>query len=86
MQEGRGEEGPGRRRRTGSSKRVASESRGKPPTRPDGWGVRTHLNKDESCAFVYDYKAAHKIAAGSVRSGDTLQGGRVTGQQQQDAE
>lgn len=69
MQEGRGEEGLGRRRRTGSSKWAASESRGKPPpTRPDGWGVRTHLNKDESRAFVYDYKAAHKIAAGSVRS------------------
>jgi hypothetical protein len=64
-----GEGGQERRRRTRPSKRVASEQRVKlSPTRPDGWGVRTHPGGDESHAFVYDYKAAHKIAAGSVKS------------------
>ncbi|KAK0629986.1 hypothetical protein B0T17DRAFT_491294 [Bombardia bombarda] len=63
-----GEEDPsderqGRRRRTGPNKRVASEQRVKPPpTKPDGAGVRTRLGGDESLAFVYDYKAAHKVA------------------------
>ncbi|KAH7116363.1 hypothetical protein EDB81DRAFT_701959 [Dactylonectria macrodidyma] len=52
-----------RRRRTGPNKRVASEQRVKPPpTKPDGAGVRTRLGGDESLAFVYDYKAAHKVA------------------------
>ncbi|KAJ2897772.1 hypothetical protein MKZ38_004395 [Zalerion maritima] len=63
-----GEEDPsderqGRRRRTGPNKRVAFEQRVKPPqTKPDGAGVRTRLGGDESLAFVYDYKAAHKVA------------------------
>jgi len=58
-----------RRRRTGPSKRVASEKRFKrPSTNPDGWGVRTYPGGDESPAFVFDYKAAHKIAAGAVKS------------------
>ncbi|KAL6410029.1 hypothetical protein AUP68_06438 [Ilyonectria robusta] len=63
-----GEEDPSderqeRRRRTGPNKRVASEQRVKPPsTKPDGAGVRTRLGGDESLAFVYDYKAAHKVA------------------------
>ncbi|KAI8674491.1 hypothetical protein NCS57_00347000 [Fusarium keratoplasticum] len=53
-----------RRRRTGPNKRVASEQRVKPaPTKPDGAGVRTRLGGDESLAFVYDYKAAHKVAS-----------------------
>ncbi|KAH6869666.1 hypothetical protein B0T10DRAFT_280677 [Thelonectria olida] len=62
-----GEEDPSderqeRRRRTGPNKRVASEQRVKrPPTKPDGAGVRTRLGGDESLAFVYDYKAAHKV-------------------------
>ncbi|KAJ0126413.1 hypothetical protein HZ326_30480, partial [Fusarium oxysporum f. sp. albedinis] len=57
------EERPERRRRTGPNKRVASEQRVKPPpTKPDGAGVRTRLGGDESLAFVYDYKAAHKVA------------------------
>ncbi|RKK06834.1 hypothetical protein BFJ65_g18387 [Fusarium oxysporum f. sp. cepae] len=57
------EERPDRRRRTGPNKRVASEQRVKPPpTKPDGAGVRTRLGGDESLAFVYDYKAAHKVA------------------------
>ncbi|RSM01113.1 hypothetical protein CEP52_008754 [Fusarium oligoseptatum] len=52
-----------RRRWTGPNKRVASEQRVKPPpTKPDGTGIRTHLGGDESLAFVYDYKAAHKVA------------------------
>ncbi|KAM6527494.1 hypothetical protein FSOLCH5_003564 [Fusarium solani] len=52
-----------RRRRTGPNKRVASEQRVKPPpTKPDGAGVCTRLGGDESLAFVYDYKAAHKVA------------------------
>ncbi|KAG5749606.1 hypothetical protein H9Q70_007735 [Fusarium xylarioides] len=56
------EERPERRRRTGPNKRVASEQRVKPPpTKPDGAGVRTHLGGDESLAFAYDYKAAHKV-------------------------
>lgn len=68
-QEGRGEEGPERGRRARPSKRVASESRVRPPpTKPDGWGVRTHPNGEENHAFVYDYKAAHKVAAGSAKS------------------
>lgn len=67
-----GEGGQERWRRTGPRKRVASEQRVKltpklPPTRPDGWGVRTHPDGDESHAFVYDYKAARKIAAESVK-------------------
>ncbi|KAK2926743.1 hypothetical protein FoTM2_013613 [Fusarium oxysporum f. sp. vasinfectum] len=57
------EERPERRRRSGPNKRVASEQRVKPPpTKPDGAGVRTRLGGDESLAFVYDYKAAHKVA------------------------
>ncbi|EXM15009.1 hypothetical protein FOTG_16626 [Fusarium oxysporum f. sp. vasinfectum 25433] len=57
------EERPERRRRTGPNKRVASEQRVKPrATKPDGAGVRTRLGGDESLAFVYDYKAAHKVA------------------------
>jgi hypothetical protein len=60
LSEGRHE----RRRRTGPNKRVASEQRVKPaPTKPDGAGVRTRLGGDESLAFVYDYKAAHKVAS-----------------------
>ncbi|KAL6359116.1 hypothetical protein LRP88_09316 [Fusarium phalaenopsidis] len=52
-----------RRRWTGPNKRVASEQRVKPPpTKPDGAGVCTRLGGDESLAFVYDYKAAHKVA------------------------
>ncbi|KAK2926838.1 hypothetical protein FoTM2_013708 [Fusarium oxysporum f. sp. vasinfectum] len=57
------EERPERRRRTGPNKRVASKQRVRPPpTKPDGAGVRTRLGGDESLAFVYDYKAAHKVA------------------------
>ncbi|KAI8715201.1 hypothetical protein NCS52_01027300 [Fusarium sp. LHS14.1] len=53
-----------RRRRTGPNKRVASEQRVKAPsTKPDGAGIRTRLGGDESLAFVYDYKAAHKVAS-----------------------
>lgn len=52
-----------RRRRTGPNKRIASEQRVKlPTTKPDGGGVRTHLGGNESLAFIYDYKAAHKIS------------------------
>ncbi|RSL42069.1 hypothetical protein CEP54_015615 [Fusarium duplospermum] len=59
-----GEERAERRgRQTGPNKRVASEQRvRRPPTKPDGAGVRTHLSGEESIAFVYDYKAAHKVA------------------------
>ncbi|ROT38612.1 hypothetical protein SODALDRAFT_311485 [Sodiomyces alkalinus F11] len=57
-----------RRRRTGPNKRVASEQRVMPPPiKPDGWGVRTRLDESESVAFVYDYKAAHKIAIRYLR-------------------
>lgn len=48
---------------------MASEQRVKPPpTKPDGAGVRTRLGGDESLAFVYDYKAAHKIALEYLKS------------------
>jgi hypothetical protein len=33
---------------------------------PDGFGVRTDPDGEKSHAFVFDYKAAHKIAVGSV--------------------
>ncbi|KAI1856491.1 uncharacterized protein JN550_013790 [Neoarthrinium moseri] len=52
------------RRSTGPNKRTASELRRKPrTTNPDGAGLRTRPGGDESVAFVYDFKAAHKIAA-----------------------
>lgn len=58
-----------RRRRTGPSKQMATEQRVKPSfTKPDGWGVRTDPGGDERLAFVFDYKAAHKFPAGSVKS------------------
>ncbi|KAL5592597.1 hypothetical protein FOBRF1_013623 [Fusarium oxysporum] len=84
------EERPERRRRTGPNKRVASEQRVKPPpTKPDGAGVRTRLGGDESLAFVYDYKAAHKVAlvpeAGRCE-GDAVYGGNGADQQQQVSE
>ncbi|KAK9366884.1 hypothetical protein V1509DRAFT_209364 [Lipomyces kononenkoae] len=47
-----------RRRRSGRSKRVASEQT---PTYPDGLGLRKHPEGDENLAFVYEYKAAHKL-------------------------
>ncbi|KAH7377118.1 hypothetical protein B0T11DRAFT_273543 [Plectosphaerella cucumerina] len=57
------EESQERRRRTGPNKRVASEHRVKPPpTKPDGGGFVTRLNGEERLCFVYDYKAAHKVA------------------------
>ncbi|KAI1849285.1 hypothetical protein JX265_013671 [Neoarthrinium moseri] len=56
------------RRSTGPNKRTASELRRKPrTTNPDGAGLRTRPGGDESVAFVYDYKAAHKIAAKHVK-------------------
>ncbi|OAA74418.1 hypothetical protein LEL_07999 [Akanthomyces lecanii RCEF 1005] len=39
--------------------RVKTE-RGK--QQPDGGGIRTDMDGDESAAFMYDYKAAHKFA------------------------
>ncbi|KAK8013449.1 metalloprotease-like protein [Apiospora marii] len=55
------------RRGAGPNKRAASELRRKPrSTNPDGAGLRTRPGGDESLAFVYDYKAAHKIAADHV--------------------
>lgn len=61
-----------RRRRTRPNKRMASEQRVKqivkaPPINPDGWGVRINLEGDESHAFVFDYKVAHKISAELVK-------------------
>ncbi|KAJ6779701.1 hypothetical protein PWT90_07312 [Aphanocladium album] len=58
-----------RKRRTGPGKRTASQQRVKPPsTKPDGWGIRVSPNGDESHAFAFDYKAAHKISTELVRS------------------
>ncbi|CAH0055276.1 unnamed protein product [Clonostachys solani] len=57
-----------RRLQTGPNKRVASEQRVKPrPTNPDRFGLRTQLSGDKSMAFVYDYKAAHKVVAEHVK-------------------
>ena len=61
------EETQERRRRSGPSKRVASEQKVNPLGKPDGGGVRTRLGGDESLAFVYDYKATHKFAVGYLR-------------------
>ncbi|KAF5023364.1 hypothetical protein F66182_4567 [Fusarium sp. NRRL 66182] len=42
---------------------------GQPPlARPDGGGIRTRLDGNENLAFVFDYKAVHKIAAGQVKA------------------
>ncbi|KAF9768323.1 hypothetical protein IL306_014391 [Fusarium sp. DS 682] len=63
MREDPSDERQERRGRTGPDKRVAFEQRVKrPPTKPDGAGIRKRLGGDESLAFVYDYKAAHKVA------------------------
>src|SRR5204863_3912620 len=45
------EETQERRRRSGPSKRVASEQKVNPLGKPDGGGVRTRLGGDESLAF-----------------------------------
>ncbi|KAK8038361.1 metalloprotease-like protein [Apiospora phragmitis] len=66
--EGLDNEIPERRPRTGPNKRAASEQRVKPrPTNPDGAGLRTRPGGDESVAFVYDYKAAHKVSVEHVK-------------------
>ncbi|KAK8036897.1 metalloprotease-like protein [Apiospora phragmitis] len=66
--EGPNNEMPERRSRTGPNKRAASEQRVKPrPTNPDGAGLRTRPGGDESVAFVYDYKAAHKVSVEHVK-------------------
>ena len=63
------EERQPRRRRTGPNKRVASEQRVKPSfAKPDGGGIRTHLDGNETLAFVSDYKAAHKVAVRHVKA------------------
>jgi hypothetical protein len=71
------EERQERRRRTGPSKRMASEQTIKrmaseqtikpSSTKPDGWGIRIYTDGDESHAFAFDYKAAHKVSAESVK-------------------
>lgn len=38
-----------------------------PPIKPDGRGIRTRLDESESVVFVYDYKAAYKIAIRYLR-------------------
>ncbi|KAL3965720.1 hypothetical protein ACCO45_000028 [Purpureocillium lilacinum] len=39
-----------------------SQGRKSSPLQPDGWGIRTRLDGEESLAFVYYYKSAHKFA------------------------
>lgn len=51
----------GRRRRYRPSKRAVSKQKVQRPSYPDGLGLRKHLGGDETLAFVYDYKAAHKL-------------------------
>ncbi len=56
------------RRRSGPSKRPAPERKVMPPpTVPDGLGFRTHLDGFEDLAFVFDYKAAHKLAVENLK-------------------
>ncbi|TWU70360.1 hypothetical protein ED733_000046 [Metarhizium rileyi] len=46
-----------------------SQQKSKPRrTYPDGAGIRTRSDGDESVAFVYDFQAAHKIAAKYVKA------------------
>ncbi|KAI3330970.1 hypothetical protein F4824DRAFT_504620 [Ustulina deusta] len=50
-----------RRRRSRPSKRAVSKQKVQQPSYPDGLGLRKHLGGGETLAFVYDYKAAHKL-------------------------
>ncbi|ORY67196.1 uncharacterized protein BCR38DRAFT_426345 [Pseudomassariella vexata] len=63
-----GQEIQGRRRRSGPSKRVASEQKFEKPSYPDGLGIRKHLGGDLNLVFVYDYKAAHKLTVEDLKS------------------
>ncbi|KAM4060855.1 Meiotic driver SPOK1 [Hirsutella rhossiliensis] len=63
------EERQERRRPAGTTMRIASTREFQPPPmKPDGGGIRTHLDGDESMAFVYDFKAAHKFAAAYLKA------------------
>ncbi|XP_044715987.1 Peptidase S28 [Hirsutella rhossiliensis] len=63
------EERQERRRPAGTTMRIASTREFQPPpVKPDGGGIRTHLDGDESMAFVYDFKAAHKFAAAYLKA------------------
>ncbi|KAM4067380.1 metalloprotease-like protein [Hirsutella rhossiliensis] len=47
----------------------SEERKVKPPQmKPDGGGIRTHLDGDESMAFVYDFMAAHKFAPAYLKA------------------
>ncbi|KAK9234762.1 hypothetical protein V1525DRAFT_391123 [Lipomyces kononenkoae] len=63
-----GEEMHERRRRSGPSKRVASEQTVQRTTYPDGLGLRKHPEGDEDLAFVYEYKAARKLMVEDLKS------------------
>ncbi|KAI1271441.1 hypothetical protein F5Y07DRAFT_382939 [Xylaria sp. FL0933] len=56
-----------RRRRSGPSKRAASEQTVQPPTYPDGLGLRKYPKGGENLAFVFDYKAAHKLTVQDLK-------------------
>ncbi|KAK3371433.1 hypothetical protein B0T24DRAFT_629017 [Lasiosphaeria ovina] len=63
------EGGSERRRQAGPNKRLAPEQKHKHPTiQPDGIGLRTRTDGSQTQAFVYDYKAAHKVATEHLRS------------------
>ncbi|KAK3374417.1 hypothetical protein B0T24DRAFT_626441 [Lasiosphaeria ovina] len=63
------EGGSERRRQAGPNKRLAPEQKYKHPTiQPDGIGLRTRTDGSQTQAFVYDYKAAHKVATEHLRS------------------
>ena len=52
-----------RPRRSGPNKRVTSDQHIKTsePAHPDGYGMRTYPEGNKDAAFIYDYKAAHKL-------------------------
>ncbi|KAK0703513.1 hypothetical protein B0T26DRAFT_731697 [Lasiosphaeria miniovina] len=63
------EGGSEQRRQAGPNKRLALEQKHKHPTiQPDGIGLRTRTDGGQTQAFVYDYKAAHKVATEHLRS------------------
>ncbi|KAI3317498.1 hypothetical protein HD806DRAFT_527016 [Xylariaceae sp. AK1471] len=57
----------GRRWQSGLSERVVSEQKVYQPGYPDGLDFYKHLGGDEKLAFVYYYKAAHKLRVENLK-------------------
>ncbi|KAI1752973.1 hypothetical protein F4782DRAFT_108406 [Xylaria castorea] len=49
------------------------------PSYPDGLGLRKRLGGDENLAFVYDYKAAHKLRVEDLKAALIAYGYVTTG-------